>query len=374
MDAANQVRVAPVHPPPILTRRARLRRWTARRGMRLVASDGVVLLALVVASLGLAAGGLTWPRAFPDSTLTLVLLAGGFLLRMRSLLVLYAVVAALLGLAVADRSSTGAGSLVVIAVIGVAVLLLARTRARLGVQGTFGESMLVDLRDRLRQQGELPALPPGWHAEVVLRSAWGASFSGDFLVASRSAQRGTLEVALVDVSGKGLAAGTRALLLSGAFGGLLGSMPAEGFLPAANSYVLRQDWPEGFATAVHVVVDLTTGDYVVRSAGHPPAAHFVAGSGCWRLHDAARGPALGILDAAGFEAERGRLDSGDALVLYTDGLVEAPGRDLSLGIDRLLGQADRLVTHGFRDGASVLITSGASGESDDRALVLIWRS
>ena len=169
--------------------------------MRLLVSDGVVLIALVLASVGLAAGGAFWPRVFPDSTLSLALLAGGFLLRMRSLLILYAVVALLLGLAVAGRSFIGDGSLAVVTVIGVAVLLLARTRARLGVQGTFGESMLVDLRDRLHQQGEMPTLPAGWHAEVVLRSAWGASFSGDFLVASRSGDGGTLEVALVDVSG-----------------------------------------------------------------------------------------------------------------------------------------------------------------------------
>ena len=70
----------------------------------------------------------------------------------------------------------------------------------------------------------MPALPEGWSAEVVLRSAGGASFSGDFLVATRSDDGSQLEVALVDVSGKGVDAGTRALLLSGAFGGLLGSV------------------------------------------------------------------------------------------------------------------------------------------------------
>ena len=111
--------------------------------------------------------------------------------------------------------------------------LLARSRGRLGVQGTRGDSMLVDLRDRLTAQGEMPALPEGWSAEVVLRSAGGASFSGDFLVATRSDDGQTLEVALVDVSGKGVDAGTRALLLSGAFGGLLGLGAARG-VPARD--------------------------------------------------------------------------------------------------------------------------------------------
>ena len=61
---------------------------------------------------------------------------------------------------------------------------------------------------------------------------------------------------MVDVSGKGEEAGTRALLLSGAFGGLLGALPPAEFLPAANDYLLRQDWDEGFATAVHLSLDL----------------------------------------------------------------------------------------------------------------------
>ena len=49
--------------------------------------------------------------------------------------------------------------------------------------------------------------------------------------------------------------------------------------------------------------------------------------------------------------ERGNLRPGDALMLYTDGLVEVPGRDIDAGIDRLLGEADRLVTTGFSEGA-----------------------
>jgi serine phosphatase RsbU (regulator of sigma subunit) len=218
----------------------------------------------------------------------------------------------------------------------------------------------------------MPALPGGRQAEVVLRPAGGASFSGDFLVASLSRGGKTLEVVLVDVSGKGVDAGARALLLSGAFGGLLGAMPGEQFLPAANAYLLRQNWEEGFATAIHLVVDLVSGKYVVTTAGHPPLAQFVARSGRWRTTGTA-GPLLGLLPEAEFSGERGELAVGDALLLYTDGLVEVPGRDLSFGIDRLIGEAERLVTKGFRHGAGKLIDSVSLTESDDRALVLVWR-
>ena len=41
-------------------------------------------------------------------------------------------------------------------------------------------------------------------------------------------------------------------------------------------------------TAVHLTLDLVTGDYLISSAGHPPAAHFEAGTGRWRLTERPR--------------------------------------------------------------------------------------
>jgi hypothetical protein len=335
-----------------------------------------MLLVLSVVVWLLAMGESREPMWVTPGSLAIVLLVGGFVLSMRSLLVLHLVVGAgLIWMAVGGGSDefVKGGAFVVVAT-GIIVLLFAPTRSRLGLQGIRGEAMLVDLRDRLRAQGEMPPLPPVWHAEVVLRSAYGASFSGDFLVATRSPSGRHLEVVLVDVSGKGVDAGTRALMLSGAFGGLLGAMPPEEFLLAANAYLIRQKWDEGFATAAHFVVDLDSGDFAVALAGHPSPAQFHAGSGRWRLVEVAEGPLLGVLPDARFPAQAGTLARGDALVLYTDGLIETPGRDLSAGIDRLLGEADRLVTRGFRHGARKLVDWVGAGENDDRALILLWRT
>ncbi len=342
---------------------------------RRLAHEPVVLSMLLAATLVVGVAVVYAPDWVPIASLTLPLLAGGVFLSLRSLVWLVAAAGfcLLASLVTLDVTAHFAGIAVVVAVTAAVALGLARSRARLGLKGTMGDSMLVDLRDRLTAQGTMPELPRGWEEQLVHRSAERASFSGDFVVATRSPDAAVLEVALVDVSGKGHGAGTRALLLSGAFGGLLGSLPPEQFLPAANAYLLRQNWSEGFATAVHLVVELTTGEYEVRSAGHPPAIHFHAGSGRWETLET-EGGLLGVFDKDVYEPAVGQLRPGDALMLYTDGLVEAPRRDLADGIDKLQGEAERLVAGGFRGGAKKLIDAVASSDADDRALLLLWRT
>lgn len=262
----------------------------------------------------------------------------------------------------------GPGLLVTFGFTAVLAALMARTRGKLGVQGLRGDVMLLELRDRLKSQSDLPPLPKEWGSKVVLKQAGGSSFGGDFLVSMREGD--TMELALVDVSGKGVDAGTRALLLSGTFGGLLGSV--TDFLPACNTYLHRQREAEGFVTAVHLRLNLVTGEYVITSAGHPPVVKFESGTGTWRV-STAKGVVLGVVPDLHCEADQGMLRKGDALMLYTDGLIEQPGRDIDAGLDRLLGEAERLMPSGFRDGARNLVASMSSGHNDDCALILIWR-
>lgn len=338
--------------------------------------EPVALLGLLVLSLLLLAGTeLLGPGWFPPSTQVVPLLGGGLLLRPWAMRRVIAVV----GLCVVydvvrfDLSAARYGSIVVLLITAGVAYEFARGREETGLAGSSGDSFLVELRERLQSQGRLPSLPVRWGAEAVLRPAGDAPFAGDFVVSSLSEDVRTFELALVDVSGKGVEAGTRALLLSGALGGLLGSLRPEEFFPAANRYLDRQAWDEGFATAVHLVLDVVDGRFSVESAGHPPAAHFDAGSGRWSLMTA-EGFALGLVPDVSYVAQTGRLDPGDALILYTDGLVEIPGRDLAVGIDKLLGEAERLVPRGFTGGADLLVQQVAGASNDDRGLVLIWRT
>jgi len=311
----------------------------------------------------------------PPLTLSLPVVLGGVLLQRRALELLYVVVAVAFVSEVVAKGwdHTRPGSLVVLVLVAAVSFQLARDRERLGLSTGRGEAMLLELREQLRRQGELPRLPAGWRQEVVQRSAGGTAFSGDFIVSTLADGGRRLEIALVDVSGKGLDAGTRSLMLAGALGGLLGQVSPERFLAAANDYLIRQESDESFATAVHVAIELSTGAFRLTTAGHPPAVHYAGGSGRWRLVEV-DGDLLGVIPNATVGVAEGVLAHRDALLLYTDGLIEVPGRDLAVGIDRMLGAAESLVPRGFDGGAEAIVDAVAPTGQDDRAVVLIWRT
>ena len=338
-------------------------------------SEPLSLLGLVVLSLIILLGSTVLDSKYvPPGFQIIPMLGGGLLLRPRSMRWLLLVVAACLAYNVQDLGwdDVRPGALFVVLVTAVVTYEFTAAREQTGLVGSTGDAFLLELRERLQNAGRLPGVPAPWAVEAVVRPAGGAPFAGDFVVSALTGQGRILELALVDVSGKGTEAGTRALLLSGALGGLLGSLRPEEFLPAANRYLDRQDWDESFATAVHLVLDLRDGRFSVESAGHPPVAHFDASSGRWSLLPA-EGFALGLVPEVSYTPFTGRLDRGDALVLYTDGLVEIPHRDLAVGIDKLLGEAERLVPRGFDGGADLLVSRVAGASSDDRGLVLLWR-
>src|SRR5215469_5714328 len=255
------------------TLRAQLTRQFITRNRRMAFVLSMVTIAIAVASVHVSAW---W---FSPGVMILPILAGGLLLWPRALRIFFGFAAAALIYDVLEGKA-GAGIVATVVLTAAFADVLARTREKLGVQGLRGDRMLVELRDRIRAQGKLPALGEGWGSSLVLKPAGGSSFGGDFVVSFSDGKM--LEVALVDVSGKGIDAGTRALLLSGAFGDLHG---------------------------------------------------------------------------AASETEHGVLQRGDALMLYTDGLVEAPGRDIDVGTDRLLGEAERMLPAGFKTGAPALVSN-----------------
>lgn len=341
-----------------------------------------VLVVLVAMSTLILVGSLVSYSTFPAPTFVIPLLLGSMLLRYKPLLTLVLFIGLCVAVAVAreyvravdaglDGFTPGRISTLVTMALVAVLVLFESSRHRSGLPGPLGEAMLVDLRDRLQAQGVVPPLPEGWRSQSAMVSSGGTKFAGDFLVANLSDDRTKLEMVLVDVCGKGVAAGTQSLQLAGAFGGLIGALPPLGLFTAASDFLLRQKWDDGFATAVHVLIDLPSGDYSIINAGHPPALRWDVATGEW-LVDGARGTALGITQRPDFHQTTGTLAVGDALMFYTDGVVESRTQDFTSGIEWLRGAAAENVAAGFDQLPRRIIAQVASGD-DDRAVLVLHR-
>ena len=302
------------------------------------------------------------------------LLLGMLLLRFRPLLWLCgATTAAALTAVLLDPPMTAARVTAVVSMmISLGLILFQSSRQQSGLPGPMSEAIFADLRDRLRSQSTIPALPAGWSSQAALVAAHGSGYGGDFMVANLTADQRSLELILVDVTGKGVPAASRALQFGGALGGLLGALPPQGLFGAANDFLLRQSSDEMFATAVHAVVDLETGRYHLTSAGHPPPLVWSDTARRW-TPDTSEGTALGIVSELDMQVSVGVLHPGEALLLYTDGMVETRTSDLDTGIAWLQEEASRAVQTGF-DGAARRIVGRLDGADDDRALVILHRA
>lgn len=98
-----------------------------------------------------------------------------------------------------------------------------------------------------------------------------------------------------------------------------------------------------FATMAVAVFDPAEASLSYCSAGHPPPLFRRAVTGkVSRLSDA-HGPVLGPVQAASYTGGTLRIERGDILVMYTDGLVERRGMDIETGIaiaERLIADWD----------------------------------
>ena len=341
-----------------------------------------VLGALVVMSTAILLGSLISYNTFPAATFVIPLLIGSMALRYRPLLTLVLFIVACIATTVSRQyvlavdmgldGITGARiSTLVTMSLAAALILFESSRHRSGLPGPLGEAMLVDLRDRLQAQGTVPPLPQGWVSQSAMISSGGTKFAGDFLVANLSDDETKLEMVLVDVCGKGVAAGTQSLQLAGALGGLIGALPPLGLFAAGNDFLLRQGWDEGFATAVHVLIDLPSGDYSIINAGHPPALRWDTTDREW-IVDGARGTALGITKRPDFHQTTGTIGVGDALMFYTDGVVESRTQDFTSGIEWLRSAAKTVVASGFDQAPRRILKQVTSGD-DDRAVLILNR-
>lgn len=115
----------------------------------------------------------------------------------------------------------------------------------------------------------------------------------------------------------------------------------ERFLAEVNSglsRILRQTTSPLYASAFFLKIDLAERLVSFCNAGHPPQLHLRRKKeDVERLFDKSKtGPVLGLEEDALFPAHTTSLDDDDALVLFTDGILEVPNAEGEpLGIVRL---------------------------------------
>jgi serine phosphatase RsbU (regulator of sigma subunit) len=129
---------------------------------------------------------------------------------------------------------------------------------------------------------------------------------------------------------------------------------------------------ETFATCVYAVHDAATGDWEMASAGHPPPVLATPGHQTGFL-ELPPGLPLGI-GAGHYQATRIKPPPGSTLVLYTDGLVETPGTDISTGMASLADSLTMLSELTVEDACDSLLSSLAPKPTDDIAMLMVRTS
>jgi serine phosphatase RsbU (regulator of sigma subunit) len=237
-------------------------------------------------------------------------------------------------------------------------------------QKEFADTMQRSLLPRARP------LLPGLEIGDVYEASARVEVGGD-VYDYMTLPDGRLAVVLGDVTGHGIEATADMAMAKFVFRSLARRHPdPAAFLVAANEVVVDEIAPGKFITMVVLTLDPATGELAAAAAGHPPP-RIVADDGSVSAL-AGHGLALGIDAEQTYEASVGVLPPGAAVVLYTDGVIEARRSGELYGTERLDALLERRRTLGARELAHAIVAdcrAFAGGElTDDCAVVVLKRA
>jgi sigma-B regulation protein RsbU (phosphoserine phosphatase) len=188
---------------------------------------------------------------------------------------------------------------------------------------------------RAIQQALLPKTTPSIPGFEVWLDTRPANDVGGDIVDVLEAEDGRFFLLLGDVAGKGLGAALLAARLQAAFRALAPDAPTLAAVGERLSGIFLRDGPSNrFATAVGLAGRPGEPSLRVVNAGHPPPLLVHRGQA---VSVPGGGPALGIIAGARYTEHVVTLETGDTLVVYSDGVTEAidPGGDF-FGEERLV--------------------------------------
>ncbi len=185
-----------------------------------------------------------------------------------------------------------------------------------------------------------------------------------------------LAIVLGDVTGHGIDAAADMAMAKFVFRSLARLYPEPGaFLAAANDVVVEEVGAGKFITMLSLTVDLRRGEVACASGGHPPPRLLHPDGTVESLE--VNGLVLGIEPGQPYEELRRRFEQGDAVVVYTDGVVEARRAGELFGDERLdavLARRHALPAQGLAEATLEECRQFAGGElRDDCAIVVVRR-
>jgi serine phosphatase RsbU (regulator of sigma subunit)/CRP-like cAMP-binding protein len=218
---------------------------------------------------------------------------------------------------------------------------------------------------------------PGYQFEAISYPCY--EIGGDYYDFIQR-ENGKLIIAMGDVSGKGTAA---ALLMSSLHAAVHAQAEHHDSLrkttSAVNRYLVESIPPNRFITLFLAELDPTTGEIGFLNAGHNPPLIIHAEAEIRLEQLASGGLPLAIMADADFREGRTRLDPGDVLVIYSDGVSESanPQGD-EFGPTRLFEAVARNLdapAASIREGIEAALTSFCQGipAADDITFVIIKR-
>jgi sigma-B regulation protein RsbU (phosphoserine phosphatase) len=179
----------------------------------------------------------------------------------------------------------------------------------------------------------LPEVRGAETAAVYAPGAEGLEVGGDFYDLFETGDHWTAMIG--DVSGKGAQAAALTALVRHTARGVADRGPV-GVTRAVNDAVRRETPAGTFATACIAALRPSAHgiDLAIVVAGHPPPLVVRRNGAVEPIQP--NGPLVGVLDHIDVAESRSRLEPGETLFLYTDGLIEARRRGAKpLGEDRL---------------------------------------
>jgi sigma-B regulation protein RsbU (phosphoserine phosphatase) len=177
-------------------------------------------------------------------------------------------------------------------------------------------------------------------ASIYVRSAEGGK-GGDIYYFSACGGDQLTRIAVADVMGHGKEVSDVSGWVYEGLKDHINDMGASEIVSSLNNMVERRGL-EAMTTIVVASMIVKQGQLYFTYAGHPPMMVFQEETGLWSpavsfQEEKGQNLPLGVLENASYDQTEMRLDQGDKLFIYTDGLLEAPAPDgTEFGKQRLL--------------------------------------